>query len=408
MRKAIIVLLMCLFIVPFTFAANDSTYAILDLYTAYPTTTTNGGNTRLDITGTGADTNIIVKVYLKDVSNIILYEVNLLIDETYLEWVKLVEPDAGQVDAGSDVMGYVAEIYYVALEANILGSTGKTFAKYSLSNPAIYVDGLRKIQISGVFNETSGVLDEAAPDGEGLAGLIQFKTKSGFSSTQTAIKIQSVMVRDNLQVTTTSSYTNYEGGALNRAATPVPVELMSFNAVINDNNKVTLDWTTASETNNYGFYIERSSDNVTWEEIGFVNGSGNSEVEVSYSYIDNDAAGIGTYYYRFKQVDFDGTYEYSNFVSAKISAPVSYSLSPAYPNPFNPSTNIKFGLKETGMVKLVVYNTVGQVVKTLLNEEMPAGSHSILFDAGNLASGVYFYKLEVNGFTDTKKIMLLK
>ena len=144
-------------------------------------------------------------------------------------------------------------------------------------------------------------------------------------------------------------------------------------------------------------------------EIGFVKGNGNSAKELAYSYIDKDALEVGTYYYRLRQIDFDGSFAYSKPASVGVKAPDKYSLFSAYPNPFNPTTNIEFSLKEKGNVKLIVYNTLGQVVQTIVdNKEMNAGKHRVMFNAKNLASGMYIYKIQVNGFTDAKKVVYMK
>lgn len=215
---------------------------------------------------------------------------------------------------------------------------------------------------------------------------------------------------DPVNMTATASISHFSLWALVDINDPnvVPVELMSLSARTSAKNEVVVEWATATETNNYGFYIERSLDNVNFEEIGFVKGAGDSEYENAYSYTDKETDDVGVYYYRLKQVDFDGTYEFSSVISASIKAPNSYSLYQAYPNPFNPSATIKFDLKESGLVKLTVYNSLGQVVNTLINNELDAGQHDIMFNAARLASGIYFYKLEVNGFTAVKKMMLIK
>ncbi|MFZ0454252.1 MAG: T9SS type A sorting domain-containing protein, partial [Ignavibacteriaceae bacterium] len=96
-------------------------------------------------------------------------------------------------------------------------------------------------------------------------------------------------------------------------------------------------------------------------------------------------------------------------VDEKQTIPVKYSLSQNYPNPFNPNTKINFTLAEAGKVSLEVYNILGEKVSTLLNEEISAGQHEVNFNASNLASGVYIYRLNVNNkFTDTKKMILMK
>lgn len=188
--------------------------------------------------------------------------------------------------------------------------------------------------------------------------------------------------------------------------TVVPVELTSFVANVK-NNAVTLNWETATEINNQGFEIQRRSESTEYTTIGSVAGNGTTTEKQVYSYSD---AGLeaGKYFYRLKQVDFNGTYEYSNEISAEITAPVEFSLSQNYPNPFNPSTTITFSLAEPTFVKLVVYNLLGEVVQTLKNENMNAGSYNITFDASALPSGMYLYKIETAQFNSVMKMMLMK
>ncbi len=186
----------------------------------------------------------------------------------------------------------------------------------------------------------------------------------------------------------------------------VPVEFTSFTASANTNS-VTLNWRTATETNNKGFEIQRKTANSDWTKISFVNGNGTSTQPHEYSYTDQNL-GANNYSYRLKQTDFDGTFAYSNIVDASISAPAKFELSQNYPNPFNPTTKINFAVPSNGNVKLTVYNVLGQEITTLVNQFMKAGNHTADFNASNLNSGLYFYKLESNGLTQVKKMMLLK
>lgn len=190
----------------------------------------------------------------------------------------------------------------------------------------------------------------------------------------------------------------------------IPVELTSFTASVNNSN-VQLIWKTATESNNRGFYIERKSLD-DYEVIGFVNGAGTSTEPKTYSFSDFKL-NPGVYQYRLKQIDYDGTFEYSNSVEVDIMGPDEFSLQQNYPNPFNPSTKIEFLIAENSFVSLKVFDVLGQEVTTLINEELTAGLHTYDFNALGLNSGVYFYKIETNSidgkaFNDVKKMILLK
>jgi hypothetical protein len=187
---------------------------------------------------------------------------------------------------------------------------------------------------------------------------------------------------------------------------PLPVELTSFSAAA-IGLMVNLNWDTATETNNFGFEVERSSIKNEWEKIGFVNGSGNSNSPKNYSFVDSKVS-TGKYSYRLKQLDNDGQFEYSNTVEVDLNGANKFELSQNYPNPFNPTTTIKFSLPEAGNVKLTLFNILGQEVKTLVNESKESGVHTINFDATELNSGIYIYKLESYSFTQTRKMTLVR
>jgi hypothetical protein len=190
----------------------------------------------------------------------------------------------------------------------------------------------------------------------------------------------------------------------------VPVELTSFTADVIDGN-VTLNWSTSTETNNMGFEVQRSVNN-QFTTIGFVTGSGTSTEVHNYSYVDASVES-GTYTYRLKQVDYDGTSEYTETVEVEVIAPDVFALEQNYPNPFNPSTKIKFSLAADSKVTLTVFDVLGQEVANLISGNLAAGSHEINFNASNVNSGVYFYRIDattVDGtnFTSVKKMILTK
>ena len=188
---------------------------------------------------------------------------------------------------------------------------------------------------------------------------------------------------------------------------PFPVELSLFKAVLIE-NKILLSWRTETEVNNYGFYVERSIDNSNWLVLDFVEGYGNSNSRKEYSFSDSDINLSDTYYYRLKQMDNDGTYEYSEVVIIEANIPNDLYVIRNYPNPFNPETKIYFTIPEKQLVSLKIYNTLGEVVTELVNEIKEAGTYSVTFDGSNLSSDVYFYRFESPTFTKSNKMILLK
>jgi hypothetical protein len=186
----------------------------------------------------------------------------------------------------------------------------------------------------------------------------------------------------------------------------VPVELISFSGYAVGNG-VKLNWTTASELNNLGFEIERSNDGNEFVTVGFAEGKGSSTVLNQYSFTDYPIGLINNIlYYRLKQFDYDGHYEYSKVIEVEI--PGTYSLDQNYPNPFNPSTTISFRITESGNIKLSVYNLIGEEVAILKEGFAEAGRYEVNFHAKNLPSGIYFYNLQSGGFLQVKKMSLMK
>jgi hypothetical protein len=190
----------------------------------------------------------------------------------------------------------------------------------------------------------------------------------------------------------------------------LPVELTSLTADVAGKN-IELNWKTATETNNYGFEIERAIDNgqltmKSWSKIGFVEGNGTTNAPKSYSFVDKSANGKTSY--RLKQIDRDGKYEYSQQVEVSIAAPKAFALEQNYPNPFNPTTAIGYQLSANSFTTLKVYDAIGREVVTLINEVKEAGTYSAQFDGAKLSSGIYFAKLTSDRKTQMKKLLLLK
>lgn len=192
---------------------------------------------------------------------------------------------------------------------------------------------------------------------------------------------------------------------------PVPVELISFEGT-HTSNKINIKWKTASELNNYGFELEKSTDNLTFNKLVFVKGRGTSTINHEYEFNDYNITS-SKYYYRLKQIDFDGTSTYSNTIEVDVSLPSEFALYQNYPNPFNPTSVIAFDLPSEVQLNLNLYNSVGELVSVLTEGNYSAGRFKVQFDASKLASGVYFYKLiavKSDGtlFSDTKKTILVR
>ncbi|MDH3269303.1 MAG: YCF48-related protein, partial [Ignavibacteria bacterium] len=186
----------------------------------------------------------------------------------------------------------------------------------------------------------------------------------------------------------------------------IPVELTSFTAIA-QSNYVELNWTTATEINNLGFEIERSEDNVSFNKIGFVPGFGTTTEPKSYSYSDQSVYS-GTFYYRLKQVDYDGSFEYSAVVEVELGVLNSYILEQNYPNPFNPSTKIRYSVPNTSQVIIKIYDVLSKEIETLVNEEKQTGTYKLTWNAANIPSGVYFYTLDAVSISGNKQTKIGK
>jgi hypothetical protein len=184
------------------------------------------------------------------------------------------------------------------------------------------------------------------------------------------------------------------------------VEFGSFDAIPGD-NRITLRWNTLSESNNDHFDIERDG-----SVIAHVHSAGDLPSGHSYEWVDEHVQSSVIYSYQLYSVDVNGTRRALATVSAapgSNSATITeYALNQNYPNPFNPTTQITFDLVESGQVTLTIFNPMGQTVTKLVNGNLTAGRHTVAFDAHNLPTGVYLYRLEAGSFTAARKMLLIK
>ncbi len=243
----------------------------------------------------------------------------------------------------------------------------------------------------------------------GLNGVIYKSTDSGLSwvsqNSGTNFSLYDVFLTGEF-----TAYAVGDNGLILKNSNNVPVELTSFTYMLTG-ALLKLKWETASEINNYGFEVERALDINQWQQIGFVKGNGTITEKQIYTFIDdlNNVNISGKIYYRLKQTDYDGTFEYSDVIEVDYNPnPVSYSLHQNYPNPFNPVTKIRFSIPNSSHVSIKVYDINGKEVITLVDEFKPQGIYEITLDATGLSSGVYIYKMNAGDFYDAKSFILLK
>lgn len=259
---------------------------------------------------------------------------------------------------------------------------------------------------------------------------VKFQLKSGTSSITIEwnilhgglVRLQDMITGSLLDLTLSGTGSNTLGSAyglkklkLTAAynADAMPVELSTFTADVIGTH-VVLHWTTASETNNLGFDIERCDDagrtvNETWKKIGYVEGSGTSAVPKDYRFMDLSPGGATTVSYRLKQIDRDGACHYSSVVDAALAMPAAFMLEQNYPNPFNPSTVIAFTLGADGRTTLKVYDMLGRCIAVLVEADLKAGvRYRIPFTASSLPSGPYWCRLVSGGHTAARMLTVVK
>lgn len=256
-------------------------------------------------------------------------------------------------------------------------------------------------------NDVSVLLNTTTP-GTTIPGFLEKSTFSnGFTSNPTDVFIKDLNLDGKPDFAAANWATDNVSVFINRADFPLPVELTSFTASVQNQN-VNLKWSTSEEINNKGFDIERNSFGSGWKKIGFVDGHGTVSSPSLYSFNDY-GLNKEVYNYRLKQIDYNGNFKYYELAAeVVIGVPVKFELSQNYPNPFNPETIINYQLSVNSFVTLKVFDLAGREVAQLLNEMKPSGYYSIKFNGANLSSGIYFYKIEAGNFSAVKKMVLIK
>lgn len=249
------------------------------------------------------------------------------------------------------------------------------------------------------YSQVSGILSPST--------VKLIKRTDASSTTWTEVTLSS---RDNdLRTLTVNDATSFSEFAIGAGSdNPLPVEIKIFNAEYY-NHQIHLNWQTATEINNYGFEVQRKNEYTDWTKIGFVNGNGNCNSPKNYFFIDNPANG-SDFFYRLKQIDFDGRFEFSNELKLTLNTPNKFFVYQNYPNPFNPETRISYQISAFSHVSLKVYDVLGREIATLVTGFQLPGIYNYQLFTSNyqMASGIYFYTLYADNFVLTKKMLLIK
>jgi len=341
---------------------------------------------------TGTDTLEFIEIVLQNPGSFILSDFTITLyngnNGSSYNTETLDQYDFGQVDPNDNSFSY----YYFIYPPNGIqnGSPDGICLDYQ-GNVILF------ISYEGTFTAVGGPAN----------GLLS--TDIGVSETTSTPVGSSVGLTGNGIQYSDFTWANFDGTATIGAPNVsqiLPIELTLFSATAS-NMDIILSWSTATEVNNAGFEIQRIEGEIEFVAIGYVPGHGTTTESKNYKFIDANLSS-GSYTYRLKQIDFDGTFSYSYEVNVDVISPVQFELTQNYPNPFNPSTKIKFAIPQSSDVTLKVYNALGQEVSTLINQFMESGIHTINFDASILNSGIYFYKLNAGHYSDVRKMTLIK
>jgi hypothetical protein len=322
-----------------------------------------------------------------------------------------------------DIQFDTTKLYTPTSLAGVAGITswnsGITSTAYTRSASRIINSGVTYLRIGPAGNNVNANFD-GTPAGWDIPATydtvakVTFKIKDNTVTTDLSVRVATYIVT----VFSTHNNDDGSGGFLsptlnavtNLTGVSLPVQISSFAAAM-DYRNARLSWSTATETNNHGFEVERRAvgGNGAWAKVGFVPGAGTSTSPREYSYVDANLP-PGRYAYQLKQVDTDGKYSYSGSVEIEVGvAAREFALTDAFPNPFNPATTIEFSVPNDGHATLKVFNVLGQEVATLFNGIATAGRfNQARFDASNLPTGLYFSRLEFDGKSMMKKMMLTK
>jgi len=326
------------------------------------------------------------------------------------EFIEIVNTTTGSLDISSWTISDLAGVRHVFPSGTVLGSQTAVivFGGGSIVAP---IPGLLQTASSGTLSLNNSSEQVYLKD---VIGTVM-DTIAYTSSISDVSWARWPDFTGSIVLHNTISLQPYSPGYGNQHGEALPVQLTRFSAIVTHDHQVQLSWMTASETNNYGFDVERRHAEAMnpalteWKTIAFIQGAGTTTSPKEYSLTDEKLA-PGRYAYRIRQLDKNGSFVYTDATEVEVGlAPKGFTLSQNYPNPFNPTTTIEFTLQEDGHVLLRIYDLSGRQVVTLLDEERKAGYfQQVTFDASRYSSGTYFYRLEANGKVLIRKMIQMK
>lgn len=366
-----------------------------DLYT--DSTMAAGDNRNFNLFDVGPNQDIYMKVYGYDFTNVIYFYVTFNVDTSRIKWMPI-GANRGFLTSYGNENNILNNNYSGSFVKNVQEAGKDT----SLSNRSSFTIECLIYK----FN----IPENQAADGNGLMVILHFRTSNSFSKTDTAsITITKAMIGgyQNTEADT-KTISRYLYATINYFS-PLPVTFQSFDAREQENGSISIEWETIASSNILGYSVERSYEDGEYREIAFISSPTWKEGEMEhFECTDTEAFESGTYYYRLRVVEINGSIQYGDPIHVEIKLPEKFSLFQNYPNPFNGDTRIAFSLPEEMAVNLKIYDVCGRLVATVISGKLNAGNHIVHVSSEGLSSGIYFYRLAGGTFNKIMKMSVIK
>ncbi|MBL0308478.1 MAG: T9SS type A sorting domain-containing protein [Bacteroidetes bacterium] len=227
------------------------------------------------------------------------------------------------------------------------------------------------------------------------------------NSTQAIINHPTIPAR-NTVVAAQSALSHFSDFGMGFGGVPLPVELIYLEAEAMDNSYIQVRWATAVEINNYGFDVERSTDGASWTKVSFVNGHNNSTIQQTYQYDDREVVSNVRYYYRLKQMDYNGDFKHTDMVTAILTSTTTFEVLDLVPNPTASHTTLQILSSKDQEITVDIYNIVGQKVLSRHHQIVKGQNNNIDFQLSILASGTYSVMVSSANEVYVKKLVITR